>query len=251
MPLYPLIAFRKAEATCKSLEETAKDTPAFFEALQKKEAARKALFEADEQREAAIKTLNKAKKDSKELAIAANKAQGVLQKARKAEQVASTTATGAKATQAADKGKGVVQTKQVANEARSGVEATQATTQQAGAIKGANQPLKPLTHVSESQAEEVAKAVGGRVKGPAQNKNGYVIDLGSLERPTKIRLMNTGSGQREQAYFRITKHGKGALTREGVWSSDPAITHFDLHSGDIADQVREILDKAVSKGIIQ
>ena len=218
-------------------------------------------------------------KNRTELAIAANKAQGATQKARKAEQAASTAATEANAAKtaagkgkavvqteqaastaapeanaaktAAGKGEAVVQTEQAANEMESGVQATQATTQQAGAIKGANQPLKPLTHVSESQAEEVANAVGGRFIGPAQNDKGYVIEIGSLKRPTTIRVMNAGSGQRKQAYFRITKDNKGALTREGVWSSDPAITHFDLYSGDITDQVREILDIAVSKGIIQ
>ena len=116
MPLYPLIAFKKAEATCKSLEETAKDTPAFFEALKKKEAARKALLEADEQRKAAIRALKEAKKNKKKLAIDANKAQGALQKALREEQAASTSATKAKGGQAADKGKGIVQTEQVASE---------------------------------------------------------------------------------------------------------------------------------------
>ena len=59
--------------------------------------------------------------------------------------------------------------------------------------------------------------------------------------------MNKGSGQRGQAYFRITKRGKGARTREGAWSSDPATTHIDLHSGDIVEQVQEVLDKIQSK----
>ena len=117
MPLYPLIAFRKAEATCKSLEETAKDTPAAVKALQEEDVARKALFEADEQREAAITALKEAKKNKKKLAIAANKAQGATQRALREEQAASTTATeAAKATHTADKGKAVVQTKQAASE---------------------------------------------------------------------------------------------------------------------------------------
>ena len=271
MPLYPLIAFRKAEATCKSLEETAKDTPAFFEALKTKEAARKALEKAAKEREVALKTLKEVQKNRTELAIAANKAQGATQKARKAEQAASTAATEANAAKtaagkgkavvqteqaastaapeanaaktAAGKGEAVVQTEQAANEMESGVQATQATTQQAGAIKGANQPLKPLTHVSQNQAKEVANAVGGRVIGSATNKKGYRIAIGHPEHPkVKIRLMNPGSGQREQAYMKISKRHR-AIDKNGNWEHNPALIHIDLYEGDLVAQVQEVLDK--------
>ena len=203
------------------------------------------MFEANEKQKAILKTLKEVQKNRTELAIAANKAQGATQKARKAEQAASTTAPGTKATPTtADKGKAIVQTEQAANEMESGVQATQATTQQAGAIKGANQPLKPLTHVSESQAEEVANAVGGRLTGSAQNNKGYRIAIGHPEHPkVKIRLMNPGSGQREQAYARISKRHKGTINIEGNWSKKPGETHIDLYEGDIVAQVQEVLDK--------
>lgn len=213
--------------------------------------------------------LKKVQKSRTELAIAANKAQGAVQKARKAanttapeanaaktalqegegvvqtEQVATTAATEANAAKtAAGKGKAVVQTEQAANEVESGVQATQATTQQAGAIKGANQPLQPLKHVSESQAEEVAKAVGGRLTGSARNDKGYRIAIGHPEHPDiTIRLMNSGSGQREKAYARISHYRNGTVNRKGGWADDPVLSHIDLYEGDIATQVQEILDK--------
>ena len=199
------------------------------------------MFEANEKQKAILKTLKEVQKSCTELAIAANKAQGATQKARKAANTTAPEAT--KATHTADKKTAVVQTEQAANEMESGVQATQATTQQAGAIKGANQPLKPLTHVSESQAEEVAKAVGGRVTGSARNDKGYVIETGHPERPTMtIRLMNSGSGQREQAYMKISKRHR-AIDKNGNWEHNPALIHIDLYEGDIVAQVQEILDK--------
>ena len=202
------------------------------------------MFEANEKQKAILKTLKEVQKNRTELAIAANKAQGATQKARKAEQAASTTAPGTKATPTtADKGKAIVQTEQAANEVESGVQATQATTQQAGAIKGANQPLKPLTHVSQNQAKEVANAVGGRVIGSATNKKGYRIAIGHPEHPkVKIRLMNPGSGQREQAYMKISKRHR-AIDKNGNWEHNPALIHIDLYEGDLVAQVQEVLDK--------
>lgn len=137
-----------------------------------------------------------------------------------------------------------MQAEQVASEVESGVQATQTATEQVGTIKGANQPLKPLKHVSQSQAEEVANAVGGRVIGSATNKKGYRIEIGHPERPKMtIRLMDGGSGQREQAYTRISHYRKGPVNRKGGWADDPVLTHIDLYEGDIVVQVQEILDK--------
>ncbi|MEL7064860.1 MAG: hypothetical protein AAFP00_14060, partial [Bacteroidota bacterium] len=79
-----------------------------------------------------------------------------------------------------------------------------------GQVRGAGQAFKPLQQVSQSQAEAVAKALGGRFKGFTRNNNGYLIELGHPNRPTVVRLMNEGSGQRGQAYLRISKSGKGS-----------------------------------------
>lgn len=108
--------------------------------------------------------------------------------------------------------------------------------------KGAGQALRPLMCVSQSQAETVAKALGGTWK-MAKNGKGYVIELGNPKSPTIIRLMNEGSGQRRQAYFRVAKQGKPAYTRSGKMIEDHASTHHNLHAGDIVQQIQEVLEK--------
>ena len=64
------------------------------------------------------------------------------------------------------------------------------------------------------------------------------------DHPTMIiRLMDRGSGQREQAYARISHYRNGTVNRQGGWADDPVLSHLDLYEGDIATQVQEILDK--------
>ena len=115
------------------------------------------------------------------------------------------------------------------------------------AARGVNQAFKPLMNISQSQAEAVAKTLGGKFMGAANNNKGYIIHIGHLNRPTVIRLMNEGSGQRGQAYFRIAKEGKPAYTRSGEMLRDPTSTHHNLYAGDIVQQIQEVLEKIPKK----
>ncbi|MGT2964060.1 hypothetical protein [Streptococcus acidominimus] len=88
-------------------------------------------------------------------------------------------------------------------------------------------------------ANEIAEKTGGVVK---QLKNGYKVEVSNGSKPIVIRLMDTGSGQRLQPYFRVSIDGRGSLDINGQLSSNRADTHIDI-SGKSVEQILDMIEK--------
>ncbi len=83
----------------------------------------------------------------------------------------------------------------------------------------------------ELAVEQITDGYGGEVKN-ASNGKGKVITIQNKKQTIVIRLMEPGSGGREEAYWRMSVGGK-ALDKSGNYSSDAARTHIDLDESSI------------------
>ena len=96
--------------------------------------------------------------------------------------------------------------------------------------------------IPPSLAEEVAEVFGGKLSKLTTGK-GFKIEIGTGKNPTVIRLMDAGSGQRKCAYFRIGKSGKGCLDKTGKYNIKHGLTHFDINSTTLLEDIKQILTK--------
>ncbi|MCP3660101.1 MAG: hypothetical protein GY830_07245 [Bacteroidetes bacterium] len=99
-----------------------------------------------------------------------------------------------------------------------------------------------IQKVSKSQAEKVAEAINGKISKTIKSADGkikgYIIEYCNKNIPNKVRLMNSGSGKSNSAYYRITKSGKGALDETGKFCSDQAKTHFDINPDSLIKDIQ-------------
>lgn len=73
---------------------------------------------------------------------------------------------------------------------------------------------------------QITKAYGGSVK-IAKNGKGKVITIPNKNQPIVIRLMEAGSGDKKEAYWRISI-GNKSVNRAGNYSSNASETHITL-----------------------
>ncbi len=107
---------------------------------------------------------------------------------------------------------------------------------EAAAKSSAKEATKTSKEISKL-AKEVAKKIGG-VKTPAKG-DGYSIQVPNGNHPIKIRIMEKG-GERSTPYCRISIENRGTVTRTGEYSSDPLLTHLDLHKNSLDEIINVI-----------
>ncbi len=93
-------------------------------------------------------------------------------------------------------------------------------------------------------ANSVKGKISKTIKSPDGKIKGYIIEYGNKNNPDKIRLMNSGSGGRSSAYYRITKSGKRALDKTGKFCGDQSKTHFDINPNTLTEDIRNIITKS-------
>ncbi len=112
------------------------------------------------------------------------------------------------------------------------------------------QTSNTIQKVSRSHADELARALGERVKGVKVEEilrsgtgkiKGYKVVVGNSKKPIVIRLMNAGAGGRKAAYFKIAKGTKGAYDKLGKLTDLPVPSHFDLNPDTYIEIIKQIL----------
>jgi len=75
-------------------------------------------------------------------------------------------------------------------------------------------------------ADDIGSKLGGTVSN-AKGK-GYKVEIPNGNKPITVRVMEAGSGGRNEPYFRVSIDGKGSLTLDGKISNDRSLTHIDI-----------------------
>jgi RHS repeat-associated protein len=97
--------------------------------------------------------------------------------------------------------------------------------------------------VAVPNVKNAANVVAKNLKGTlTELKNGYKIEIPNGKKPIVVRIMNEGSGNRSNPYFRVSIDGKGSLTLEGAISNDRALTHIDL-TNNYLKQIKTMIKK--------
>jgi hypothetical protein len=86
-----------------------------------------------------------------------------------------------------------------------------------------------------SKIEKIPGAIVTQAK-----KDGYIIKIPNGKRHIEVKIMNKG-GQRDAPYFRVSEPGKRILTRDGIPSSDKALTHIPIDSRTTVDDIIKLV----------
>jgi hypothetical protein len=79
-----------------------------------------------------------------------------------------------------------------------------------------------------------------------QLNNGWKIEIPNGKKPIVVRIMNEGSGNRADPYFRVSIDGKGSLTLDGTLSSNRELTHIDL-TNEYINQITNMINNYLGK----
>ena len=93
---------------------------------------------------------------------------------------------------------------------------------------------------TKEAAEKIAAAFKGATLKGAQNEKGWRVSIPNGRKKLVVRIMEAGSGERKNPYFRIGIDGKSALTSAGELMTEPELTHIDLTS-DYLRKVQEMI----------
>lgn len=94
--------------------------------------------------------------------------------------------------------------------------------------------------IEKEVADEVSNKLGGQVNKIPNDINSWKVEVPNGKRPIIVRIMEAGSGNRSLPYFRVSVAERSALNLQGEFSSDRALTHFDITDRAVA--IRQILD---------
>jgi hypothetical protein len=95
-------------------------------------------------------------------------------------------------------------------------------------------PRKGDTPATKVVAKQIADKYGGKLEHIKNDSWKVTMQNPNSSKPLTIRVMQEGSGNRENSYFRVTVDGKGAYNLQGKISQDPRQTHVDLTSDSVA-----------------
>jgi hypothetical protein len=109
--------------------------------------------------------------------------------------------------------------------------------------KGDSTPTElPTAQKVEELANKVARDAGGSI---SPNKSGYTIKIPHGKSYIEVRIMEQG-GMRTEPYYRVGIPSKQQLTREGLASSDKALTHIEVTKSTSAEEIINLVKQLQS-----